>query len=273
LQWKDDHFKVPIPKDEKERLADLARFEILDTPREENFDHVALVASQICGTPIALISLIDVDRLWFKSRVGTRLSETPREVSFCAHTVMRRDLMIVPDASKDKRFAANPLVTSSPRVRFYAGAPLITPDQHVLGALCVMDRVARTLSAGQIRALRALSQHVMQQLEIRRRLLKLKRGLARSRQTEKDLRREVIGAQRLTEAQGELLVRLSRQLRRTVESTSVLIDRALAAELTVEQGEWLQAAKSSAAALNGWANDIQRFCRNRGMASDRCHLE
>jgi GAF domain-containing protein len=272
FEWNASDFKIPIPKDEKGRLADLASFEILDTPPEENFDNIALLAAHICGTPIALISLIDSDRQWFKSKVGTRLSETPRNVAFCAHAIMHHDLLIVPDAAKDRRFVTNPLVTGSPRVRFYAGAPLITPDAHVLGTLCVMDRVPRQLSAEQTRALRALSQQVMAQLDIRRRLLKMRRSLAHARQTEKDLRQQVVGARRLAEAQGDLLLRLSRQLRRTVESTSALIGRALAGELTAEQGEWLAAARSSSSALTGWANDIQRFCRNSG-ANDRAAAE
>jgi len=259
FDWQSAGFKVPVPKDERGRLADLDSYEVLDTPPEEDFDNLTLLAAHICSAPIALISLIDTDRQWFKSKVGTRLSETPRDIAFCAHAILQTDLMIVPDATRDKRFAANPLVTRNPGVRFYAGAPLITPDQYVLGTLCVMDRVPRKLSQEQLTALRALSRQVMMQLDSRRRWLKMKRSLARARETEKDLRRQIIAAQRVSRTQGELLVRLSRQLRETVDSTTALIDRALAAELTVEQSEWLSAAKSSAAALHVWANDVQRL--------------
>ena len=163
-------FKVPIPRDEKQRLVALARYDILDTPPEANFDSVTILASHLCDTPIALIVLIDRDRQWFKSAVGVRFRETPREYAFCAHAIMQRQLMIISDATRDSRFAASPLVASGPRYRFYAGAPLITPDNRALGTLCVIDRVRRTLTAAQKTDLIALSRLVMTQLELRRRL-------------------------------------------------------------------------------------------------------
>jgi GAF domain-containing protein len=160
--------KPPIPKDEKKRLQVLWQYDVLDTVPEEVFDDLTELAARICGAPIALITLVDENRQWFKSRVGLTVSETSRDISFCGHAILQSDLFIVPDATKDKRFADSRLVKSSPKIRFYAGAPLVTPDGHALGTLCVIDNVPRELSADQKTALRVLARHVMNQLELRR---------------------------------------------------------------------------------------------------------
>jgi len=161
---------APLPADEPERLDALRQYEVLDTPPEHAFDDLALLASEICETPISLVSLVDHDRQWFKARVNFDQTETPREVAFCAHTVTGKDLFVVPDASADRRFADNPLVTGRDGIRFYAGAPLVTPEGHSIGTLCVMDREPRRLTLRQSAALRALSRQVVDQLELRRRL-------------------------------------------------------------------------------------------------------
>ncbi len=163
-------FKIPIPRDERQRLAALRRYDIVDTPPEKNFDRITVLATHICQTPIALLVLIDEGRQWFKAKVGVRFRETPRELAFCAHAIMQRHIFIIPDASRDERFAQNPLVTSGPKYRFYAASPLVTPDRRVLGTLCVIDRVRRTLNAAQKADLIALSRLVMTELELRRRL-------------------------------------------------------------------------------------------------------
>lgn len=163
--------------DEAARLAALRRYRILDTEPERQFDDLTALASYICEAPIALLTLIDSDRQWFKSKVGISLQETSRSIAFCDHTIRQDDLMIVPDALEDARFATNPTVTSEPYIRFYAGASLVTPDGHALGSLCVVDKVPRTLTPQQEDALRALRNQVIAQLELRRNLDELEQAL------------------------------------------------------------------------------------------------
>jgi GAF domain-containing protein len=160
---------APISGNEAKRLKVLWQYDVLDTVPEELFDDLTELAASICEAPIALISLVDENRQWFKSKIGITLNETSRDVSFCAHAIKQNDLFIVPDATKDSRFAKNPLVTSKPKIRFYAGAPLITADGYALGTLCVIDQVPRELRADQKRALTILARHVVSQLELRRR--------------------------------------------------------------------------------------------------------
>lgn len=163
---------------ERERLAALGRYRILDTEPERRFDDLVLLASQICGTPMAFITLVDDSRQWFKSRLGIAVSETPRSISFCSRAIEQPDLFVIPDTLEDRRFCDNPLVRGEPHVRFYAGAPLITPDGHALGTLCVADRVPRELNPDQVEALLALKRQVETQLELRRNLVDLGAALA-----------------------------------------------------------------------------------------------
>lgn len=164
--------RAAIPENEVARLNALYQYQILDTGCEGAFDDLAHLAAQICGTPMALISLIDSQRQWFKSRVGLDVSETHRDLAFCAHAILQPELLIVEDALADERFADNALVTGSPYIRFYAGAPLITPEGLQIGTLCVLDRVPRQLDSAQTEALQALSRQVISQLELRYSLIK-----------------------------------------------------------------------------------------------------
>jgi GAF domain-containing protein len=156
-----------VPAVENERLAALHHYQVLDTEPEQVFDELAFLAGAICGTPVSLITFVDADRQWFKSRIGLHTSETPRSLAFCAHTILGSDLMVISDTHQDARFRDNPLVTGSPYIRFYAGAPLCTAEKMALGSLCVVDYVPRVLSHQQRLALKSLSRLVVMQLETR----------------------------------------------------------------------------------------------------------
>jgi GAF domain-containing protein len=160
--------KAPLPANEVERLAALKEYHILDTGTEPSYDDITTLAAQICEVPIATISLVDEDRQWFKSRLGVKQQQTPREVAFCAHAILQDKPFIVEDATKDRRFAGSALVTGEPHIRFYAGIPLMNPEGLALGTLCVIDHQPRRLSAAQQKALQALSRQVMALLELRR---------------------------------------------------------------------------------------------------------
>ncbi len=168
---------APIPPDEPARLAALQRYKILDTEPEKAFDNLTFLASYICQAPIALISLVDCDRQWFKARIGLSVQETSRDVAFCSHAMLQKNLFVVADALLDLRFADNPLVTSDPKIRFYAGAPIYSADGHGLGTLCVIDREPRKLTLEQTEALTVLAQEVQTQLELRENLVELKQAL------------------------------------------------------------------------------------------------
>lgn len=158
----------PLPANEPARLASLHDYQILDTPPDDAFDRITRLASRILKTPIALVSLVDKNRQWFKSHLGLVAEETPREVAFCAHGICQQDIMVVPDAALDGRFAENPLVTTDPGIRFYAGAPLTDIAGHNLGMLCVIDTAPRQIEEEQRVVLKDLASIVMDALNLRR---------------------------------------------------------------------------------------------------------
>lgn len=173
---------------EEDRLAALRRYRILDTPRESDFDDLVKLAAEICQTPISLVSLVDLNRQWFKGSYGLDIIETPRRLSFCSHAIKEPEsTMVVPDATKDPRFFDNELVTGGPGIRFYAGVPLVTPEGHALGTLCVIDRKPRELSEKQKEALQVLSRQVLTQLELRRRVAELSHVTEQLRETNVEL--------------------------------------------------------------------------------------
>ena len=186
---------ITKPGNEKGRIAALEKYAILDTDPEQSFDDLTLLASFVCKTPIALISLVDEDRQWFKSRVGIDASETSRDIAFCSTAILQSDVFVIPDALNDERFRDNPLVVSDPHIRFYAGAPLINEDGYALGTLCVVDRSPRELAPDQKDALKALSRLVLAQLEFRRNLILLKEVLTDRTKEEHERQRELAHVQ------------------------------------------------------------------------------
>ncbi len=198
--------KAPLPNDENERLQALINYEVLDTVPEQDFDDLTSIAAHICGTPIALVSLVDSDRQWFKSKVGIDAEETSRDVAFCAHAILGKEPLIVNDATQDERFRDNPLVTGGPKIRFYAGAPLNTPDSRKIGTLCVIDKRPRELTDDQRAALEALSRQVISQLELRGKIRAL-------RETSQQLQKMRHVAESANRAKSDFLATMSHELR------------------------------------------------------------
>lgn len=179
----------PTPQQELERLEALRRYNILDTLPEESFDDLTNLAAQICGSPMSLISLADQHRQWFKSKVGLEVTEVPREIAFCTYAIRQpEEVLVIPNTLEDERFSNNPLVTGDPNLRFYAGAPLVTPDGFALGTICVLDQTPRDLKPEQQKALQALSRQVIAQMELHLAVDKLERQIARYQQAEAKLR-------------------------------------------------------------------------------------
>ena len=209
---------------ERVRLEALRSYKILDTEPEKAFDDLVLLASQICEAPVALISLVDENRQWFKSRVGISVAETSRKVSFCAHAIQRHEVMEVPDALEDERFRDNPLVVGEPHIRFYTGAPLITAEGHGLGTLCVVDYRPRRLSSDQKEALQALQRQAVAQLELRRNLRELEAALAERDRAER-------GRERLIEDLRTALANVKKLAGLIPASSSCLLDVTVPADL------------------------------------------
>ena len=177
-----------LPENEAERLEALYATELLDTLPEQDFDDLTRLAATICGTPIALVTLLDEHRQWFKSRIGVDVPETSRDVAFCAHAILQPNVFVVSDATKDRRFSANPFVTGEPNVRFYAGVPLETESGHRLGTLCVIDSIPRKLSQEHQNALSILARQVMTHINLRRRTRDLERAFGERDLVEQELR-------------------------------------------------------------------------------------
>lgn len=191
---------------ELDRREALDSYQILDTPHEPAFDRIVRLAALLLDVPIALISLIDAERQWFKSRYGLDATETPRALAFCDHAIHGRDVMVVPDAEQDARFCDNPLVTGDPHIRFYAGAPLVTPDGFALGTICAIDRAPRQLSSRDAAILAALAEQVMHELEVRAALGELYKEVAEGRRATRTLQGEGARLEALLNATGNAAV-------------------------------------------------------------------
>lgn len=182
---------APRSPNEAARLAALARYHVLDTPPAPEFDDITRLVANICGTPIAVVNLVGKDRQWFKSEIGLGVRETPLDVSICAHAILEERMLVVPDTTKDNRFACNPLVMGEPRLRFYAGAVLETSDNFKLGTLCVLDTMPRQLEPEQLEALQILARQTMQLLELHRRLV-IQAALSRQLEEALDARERLL---------------------------------------------------------------------------------
>lgn len=181
--------KATLPDNEAERLAAIRQYQIIDTQPEQAFDDLARLAAHICATPIALINLIDGNRQWFKSKLGLDVKEVPRDFGLCPQCIQKGDVLVIPDTLADDRFATNPVVTTYPHIRFYAGVPLITPTGQVIGTLCVADTVPQQLSLAQVEALQALSRQIISQLELRRHAADMARIATECHQAELGMRK------------------------------------------------------------------------------------
>jgi GAF domain-containing protein len=204
------------PSWNEERLAALRSYGILDTPPEPEFDNVVRLAAQVCRTPVALITLVDEHRQWFKAEIGLGLRETPLEASICATAILQPGLFVVLDTATDARFHCNPLVTGGPKLRFYAGMLLQAPSGLPLGTVCVLDRMSRELTEEQAFALRTLAQQVMAQLELRRAVVERDEALAASRRAEQ---RQALLVRELHHRVGNTLATVQALLRSTARAS------------------------------------------------------
>ncbi len=269
--------KSPLPPNEAERLAALRHYDVLDTAPEEAFDDLTLIAAQICQVPMAMVSLIDENRQWFKSRFGIEVTESPRDGGFCSNAILHADEVLeVRDAMADPRFAEHPLVTAAPHIRFYAGAPLVTPDGHALGALCVIDRIPRTLTAAQLAALRALSRRVVDQLELRQHAHKLALGTQEIRQnlvSAEDSRRALLSLledQKITETSLRESEERFRQITETIQEVFWMSDVAKNQMIYVSPGYekiWARTCASLYASPREWIESIYPEDRARVLAA------
>lgn len=254
--------KAPTPANERERLKALRHLRILDTPPEMTYDDLTLLASEICGTPIAAVSLVDEDRQWFKSKLGLDVSQTPRDAAFCAHAIMSSNgPLIVEDATKDARFADSDLVTGSPGVRFYAGTPLVMSDGNAVGTLCVVDRVPRRITESQRRALEVLGREVVAQMELRRNHQVLEKTVLALARTESELRRT---QQEQLDLKDKFISHVSHELRSPLtpiyQFSTILLDE-IAGPVNKQQRDYLEIILRNAASLQTMIGDLLEVTR------------
>jgi signal transduction histidine kinase len=252
-----ERVSAPFPPNEEARLAALRGYDVLDSAPELAFDDLVRLASTICGTPIAAISLIDNDRQWFKAMHGSSLTSTPREDAFCAHAILQpSETLVVENAALDDRFADNPLVTAGPRIRFYAGAPLVDPEGNALGTLCVISPEPKELSDEQKSALEALSRQVMAQLELRRTVKQLE-------QQSENLSEALVVAEESNRAKQTFLTNMSHELRTPLNGLIGVTDLLRTTPLNAKQTRYLDTIRKSGQNLLSVLTTILEFSENR----------
>ena len=253
--------KASTPEDELSRLKDLYEYDVLDTEAEKSFDDLTLLASDICETPISLISLVDPDRQWFKSKQGIDVDETARDISFCSHAILANQVFEVQNALTDTRFHDNPLVTNDPNIRFYAGAPLITPRGNAIGTLCVISDKPKKLSSKQINALTVLSKEVIAQLELRLNNKKLVMALEKQKAHNKELEKLKEEADTANNTKSKFLANMTHELRTPLHGILNLAEFAISEGTTEEKDNTLKSILKSAHYLSNIVNDILDFSK------------
>ncbi|WP_350608267.1 response regulator [Pseudoalteromonas sp. MER144-MNA-CIBAN-0113] len=253
--------KASTPEDELSRLKDLYEYDVLDTEAEKSFDDLTQLASDICETPISLISLVDPDRQWFKSKHGIDVAETARDISFCSHAILKNHVFEVQNALTDTRFHDNPLVTNDPNIRFYAGAPLITPRGNAIGTLCVISDKPKKLSSKQINALTVLSKEVIAQLELRLNNKKLFMALEKQKEHNKELEKLKEAADIANNTKSKFLANMTHELRTPLHGILNLAEFAISETTTEEKNSTLKSILKSAHYLSNIVNDILDFSK------------
>lgn len=236
---------APIPADDDERVAALRRYEILDTAPEAAFDRITSLLALLLDVPTALVNLIDADRQFVKSQVGTGCHDVPRDLAFCGHTILSDECLVVEDARADARFAEHPAVGTEPGLRFYAGAPLLSQDGYRIGSLCAVDQTPRRLSPRELRILMILAQVTSDQLELHR--------------TGLQLHKELRARARIQRRKDELVATVSHELRTpltAITGSLALVASGVAGTLPVQAGQLVEVAHRGSLRLSGIVNDI-----------------
>jgi len=248
-----------LPPDETERLAALKALNILDTPPEARFDRITRLASRLFGVPIALVTLVDVNRQWFKSCYGLQSGETSRDISFCGHAILQSDTMIVPDALDDPRFVDNPLVTHEPYIRFYAGQPLNSSNGHRVGTLCIIDRRPRQFSTAEQETLKDLAVWAEREL-----------GSVELTEALKQLQETHVGLARLNQARGEFVHIVSHKFRTALTGIQGFSEMMRDEDFTMaEMREYAADINEGARRLNQMINELLEVDRAASQADHK----